>query len=366
MMLAPAFSAAFLFLIKEKWANSSESLQWLAGFLAVFAIFQLLSLSWISALLRSLGAGIFCINGGKRIRAEDVWISLVNEKERFGGRLLASKTMALWPVFAAVTAAILGLPDWSPKWQGDRIILVIALGAFAFYGQRRGAYEQAQYESRISSLVTATKLAERDCEAERRKRDDIARNRENSERDLEIERRKQKDLLAALKAESAWSAEPAGNLGQLELRYRNGVIRLNAVQRILTNAPNIVKDAFRKLFDMQPALIQPGGNAYTHRRLAACLRDMDIILRYITYAAFGGDSSILEERCINGLRETYLALGVPIAATAEGIRIMKGLVISTVNDPEGDNIVDGIQYSDYSLINNEIAGYFDLVIQALS
>jgi phycocyanin beta chain len=338
-----------------------------AGILVVFAIFQFLSLSCISALLRSLGEAIFCIDGkGKRRRAEEVWISLANVRERFWVRLLASKTMALWPVFAAVTAAILGLPDWSPKWQGDRSILVVALGALAFYGQRRGAYEQAQYESRIRSLVTAAELAERDCEAERRKRDDIARNRENAERDLETERRKQKDLLTALNAESSSSAEPTGNLGQLELLYHNGATRLNAVNRIVTGAPNIVKVAAQKLFEVHPSLIEPGGNAYTHRRLAACLRDMAIILRYITYAAFCGDSSILEERCINGLRETYLALDVPIAATAESIRIMKDLAISTVNDPEGANIIDGIQYSDYSRINNEIAGYFDLVIQALS
>lgn len=77
MMLAPAFTAAFLILIKEKWANSSESLPWLAVIFVVFAIFQFLSLSCISALLRSLGGGIFCINGkGKGRRAEEVWISL--------------------------------------------------------------------------------------------------------------------------------------------------------------------------------------------------------------------------------------------------------------------------------------------------
>jgi len=40
----------------------------------------------------------------------------------------------------------------------------------------------------------------------------------------------------------------------------------------------------------QPQLIQPG-DAYTNRRMAACLRDMEII-RYVTYALMAGDSSV--------------------------------------------------------------------------
>ena len=116
--------------------------------------------------------------------------------------------MALWPVFAAITAALLGLPDWAPKWQGDRSILVISTGALAFYGQRRGAYDQAQLEFRIRALVTAKELAERDRDTERRKRDDNSRDRADAERDRETERRKQQDLLAALAAEGASVGEP--------------------------------------------------------------------------------------------------------------------------------------------------------------
>ena len=65
-------------------------------------------------------------------------------------------------------------------------------------------------------------------------------------------------------------------------------------------------------------------------------------------------------------RETYLALGVPIASAAESIRIMKDLTSSLVIDPEGESIVEDVQYADYTRIDSEIASYFDLVIQALS
>jgi phycobilisome core component len=51
----------------------------------------------------------------------------------------------------------------------------------------------------------------------------------------------------------------------------------------------IVKEAGSKLFEQVPELIRPGGNAYTTRRYAACLRDMDYYLRYGSYALVAGD-----------------------------------------------------------------------------
>lgn len=101
----------------------------------------------------------------------------------------------------------------------------------------------------------------------------------------------------------------AGQIDALAAMLAESNKRMDAGNRITSNASKIVTRAARDLFDQQPALIAPGGNAYTHRRMAACLRDMEIVLRYITYAAFTGDASVLEDRCLNGLRETYLAQG---------------------------------------------------------
>ena len=136
--------------------------------------------------------------------------------------------------------------------------------------------------------------------------------------------------------------------------------RLDAVNRITGNASAIVSNAARALFDEQAQLIAPGGNAYTNRRMAACLRDMEIILRYVTYAVFAGDSSVLNDRCLNGLRETYLALGVPGASVAVGVGKMKDAALAIVNDPAG------ITPGDCSALASEIAGYFDLAASAVA
>jgi len=135
--------------------------------------------------------------------------------------------------------------------------------------------------------------------------------------------------------------------------------RLDSVNRITGSASAIVANAARELFAEQPQLIAPGGNAYTHRRLAACLRDMEIVLRYVTYATFTGDASVLNDRCLNGLRETYVALGVPGTSVAAGIRKMKDAALDIVNDR--NNITAG----DCSAITAEIASYFDQAASAV-
>jgi len=146
----------------------------------------------------------------------------------------------------------------------------------------------------------------------------------------------------------------------LSAMVADGNKRMDAVNRITSNASAIVANAARSLFAEQPQLISPGGNAYTSRRMAACLRDMEIILRYVTYATFAGDGSVLEDRCLNGLRETYLALGTPGASVAVGVQKMKEAAIAIANDP------NGITRGDCSSLIAEISGYFDKAAQAVA
>ncbi len=145
----------------------------------------------------------------------------------------------------------------------------------------------------------------------------------------------------------------AGQLDALSAMVAEGNKRMDTVNRITANASAIVANAARSLFAEQPQLIAPGGNAYTSRRMAACLRDMEIILRYITYAIFAGDASVLDDRCLNGLRETYLALGTPGASVAVGVSKMKDAAIAIVGDR------NSITAGDCSAIMAEVASYFD-------
>jgi len=149
-------------------------------------------------------------------------------------------------------------------------------------------------------------------------------------------------------------------LDALKQMVANSNKRMDAVNRITSNASTIVADAARELFAEQPQLIAPGGNAYTNRRMAACLRDMEIILRYVTYAIFSGDPSVLNDRCLNGLKETYVALGTPGASVAVGVQKMKEAALKIAGDPQG------ITPGDCSSLMSEIGSYFDMAASAVA
>lgn len=140
---------------------------------------------------------------------------------------------------------------------------------------------------------------------------------------------------------------------------KDGSKRLDTVNRITSSSSTIVTNAARALFEEQPQLIANGGNAYTNRRMAACLRDLEIILRYVTYAIIAGDASVLDDRCLNGLRETYQALGTPGSSVAVGVQKIKEAAIKIANDP------NGITKGDCSQLIAEVASYFDRAAAAV-
>nr|YP_010986237.1 C-phycocyanin beta subunit [Pachymeniopsis lanceolata]WOL37155.1 C-phycocyanin beta subunit [Pachymeniopsis lanceolata] len=135
--------------------------------------------------------------------------------------------------------------------------------------------------------------------------------------------------------------------------------RLDIVNKINSNTSTIVTNSARSLFTEQPQLVQPGGNAYTSRRMAACLRDMEIVLRYVSYAMIAGDSSVLDDRCLNGLRETYQALGTPGSSVAIAIQKMKEASIALAND------LSGVPLGDCSSLTAELGAYFDRAAVAI-
>jgi phycobilisome core component len=118
----------------------------------------------------------------------------------------------------------------------------------------------------------------------------------------------------------------------LKSYFASGTARIAAANIINANAASVVKQASNQLFETVPELLRPGGYAYTTRRYSACLRDMDYYLRYASYALIAGNNDVLDERVLQGLRETYNSLGVPIGPTVVGIQIMKDIVKSLVAD----------------------------------
>ncbi len=143
----------------------------------------------------------------------------------------------------------------------------------------------------------------------------------------------------------------------LKSYFATGMARVQAAGVINSNAAAIVKQAGLRLFDELPELIRPGGNAYTTRRYAACLRDMDYYLRYASYALVAGDTDVLDERVLEGLRETYNSLGVPSGPTVRGIQIMKEIVkeqIAAIGIEEASFVDQPFDYMTRELGENDL------------
>lgn len=138
-------------------------------------------------------------------------------------------------------------------------------------------------------------------------------------------------------------------LDKLKAYFTTGELRVRAATTISANAATIVKEAVAKSL-LYTDVTRPGGNMYTTRRYAACIRDLDYYLRYATYAMLAGDPSILDERVLNGLKETYNSLGVPIGSTVQAIQAMKEVTASLVGPDAG----------------KEMGVYFDYISSGLS
>lgn len=139
------------------------------------------------------------------------------------------------------------------------------------------------------------------------------------------------------------------SMDKLKAYFQTGELRVRAATSISANAAEIVKEAVAKSL-LYSDITRPGGNMYTTRRYAACIRDLDYYLRYSTYAMLAGDASILDERVLNGLKETYNSLGVPVGATVQAIQSMKEVTSSLVGADAG----------------KEMGVYFDYICSGLS
>jgi phycoerythrin beta chain len=170
------------------------------------------------------------------------------------------------------------------------------------------------------------------------------------------------------------STATVSDLAALRAYVVSGNRRLDAVNAIASNASCMVSDAVAGMICENQGLIQAGGNCYPNRRMAACLRDAEIILRYVTYALLAGDASVLDDRCLNGLKETYAALGVPTTSTVRAVQIMKAQAAAHIADNPSEaragaklrKMGTPVVEDRCSSLVAEASSYFDRIIAALS
>lgn len=121
-------------------------------------------------------------------------------------------------------------------------------------------------------------------------------------------------------------------IDELNNYFSTALDRIIIIETINNRAAKIVREAAAQLYEEKPELLRPGGNSYTTRRYAACLRDIEYYLRYASYALIAGNTNILSERVLDGLKDTYNSLNVPIAPTIRSIKLLEEVLQDELNE----------------------------------
>jgi allophycocyanin-B len=156
-----------------------------------------------------------------------------------------------------------------------------------------------------------------------------------------------RDLI--LQADDQLRYPTGGELRSIVDYLSGGAVRLQVVRVLTDNEKKIVNEAARQLFTLKPEYVATGGNAFGQKQRAQCLRDFSWYLRLVTYGVLAGSTELIQKIGVEGAREMYNSLGVPLPGMVESMRALK----------EASQV----------LLSNEEAGlaapYFDFLIQSL-
>jgi allophycocyanin-B len=146
---------------------------------------------------------------------------------------------------------------------------------------------------------------------------------------------------------------PSGGELRSMVDFLNGGARRLSVVRVLTeNEKKIVDEAAKQLFSRKPEYVAPGGNAYGQKQRAQCLRDYSWYLRLVTYGVLAASTEMIQKIGLEGAREMYNSLGVPMPGMVEAMRTMKEAAIALLSTedaslagPYFDFLIQGMQTS---------------------
>ena len=138
--------------------------------------------------------------------------------------------------------------------------------------------------------------------------------------------------------------------------------RLDAINSITNNSHAIAADAVTAMICENEDSLNSNNSINTTNKMSVCLRDGEIILRYVTYLLITNDESILEKSCLKDLKNTYLSLGVPIPNAIRVVELIRDATISdiktTMNLTSENKII-------MSNLINESKIYFEKIVNLL-
>ena len=138
--------------------------------------------------------------------------------------------------------------------------------------------------------------------------------------------------------------------------------RLDAIISITNNSHAIAADAVTAMICENENSLNSNNSINTTNKMSVCLRDGEIILRYVTYLLITNDESILEKSCLKDLKNTYLSLGVPIPNAIRVVELIRDATISDIKTTINLTLENKIIMSN---LINETEMYFGKIVTLL-
>ena len=138
--------------------------------------------------------------------------------------------------------------------------------------------------------------------------------------------------------------------------------RLDAINSITTNSHAIAADAVTAMICENEDSLNSNNSINTTNKMSVCLRDGEIILRYVTYLLITNDDSILEKSCLKDLKNTYLSLGVPIPNAIRVVELIRDATISDIKTTVNLTIENKLIMSN---LINDTKIYFEKIVNLL-
>ena len=138
--------------------------------------------------------------------------------------------------------------------------------------------------------------------------------------------------------------------------------RLDAIISITNNSHAIAADAVTAMICENEDSLNSNNSLNTTNKMSVCLRDGEIILRYVTYLLITNDDSILEKSCLKDLKNTYISLGVPIPNAIRVVELIRDATISDIKTTMNLTVENKIIMSH---LIDETKIYFEKIVNLL-
>ena len=116
--------------------------------------------------------------------------------------------------------------------------------------------------------------------------------------------------------------------------------RLDAIISITNNSHAIAADAVTAMLCENQDSLNSSHSINTTNKMSVCLRDGEIIIRYVTYLLLTNEEKILYKSCLKDLKNTYLSLGVPLKKAIRVIELIRDATISDIKTTVDSEIND--------------------------